>query len=158
MSELKVQSRVFQLQSCAQHKMSTEKNFSPLEYPHAYPYQHSRSGYYLSRMRCLWLQGTVQCLLFPAHTHFAGYFITIVFIQHSRIPAVRTANSQQPKPVYMTIADRTYSHDRLQRMEEYLIILNVCFFFFSLLFFFFLFSQEGENTLRGLQQSKEGKG
>lgn len=59
-------------------------------------------GIYLSHMRCLWPQGTVQCRLLPARTHFAGYVIIVVFIHHSRIPAARTANSQQPKLVYLT--------------------------------------------------------
>lgn len=40
-SELKVQSTMFQLQSCAQHKMSTEERLSALEQTQDYPYQYS---------------------------------------------------------------------------------------------------------------------
>lgn len=64
------------------------KSYLPLNTPTYIP-PSSTSGYYFSNMRCLWLQGTVQCLLFPAHTHFAGYCITIVIIHYSRIPAPR---------------------------------------------------------------------
>lgn len=53
-----------------------------------------------------------------------------------------------PKAVYMTIADRTYSHGRLQWMEENAIIMNVHFFSFSLSLFFF--HQVRENALVGL--------